>query len=336
MQLVIIAGGLGTRLRPLTLNRPKALVPLLDRPQIVHLLDRLPPSCDEVLVAVNYMFEQVHEFFRTHSFGVKVRVIEERTPLGTAGAIKNVQRHISGPFVVYNGDIVDTIDFDDLVAAHKKGRGIATIALWPVEDPSAFGVVEIEKGRITRFVEKPTKGGAPSLLANAGRYVFEPRVFDFIEPGTAVSLEREVFPRLVEHGLTPFRYEGYWSDAGTLSSYLNAQRLLLDAGRGKISSDADVTAGELRPPVYAAAGSFVEGRVGPHVVLGKSCKIGRASVTNATLLDGVSVDDKSDIASSIIGSGAAIGEGAHVKDSILADGVQVPPHAMISGERVTA
>jgi mannose-1-phosphate guanylyltransferase len=336
MQLVIIAGGLGTRLRPLTLNRPKALVPLLDRPQIVHTLDALPPSCDEVIVAVNYLFDQVRDFFKTHSFGMKVEVIEERTPLGTAGAIKNIQRHVHGPFVVYNGDVVDTVDFDRLVAAHKKGRGIATIALWPVDDPSAFGVVEIEKGRITRFVEKPPRGEAPSRLANAGRYVFEPEIFDFIPAGAAVSLEREVFPRLVEHKLVPFRYDGYWSDAGTLSSYLNAQRLLLDAGRGKISPDADVTAGDLRPPVYAAAGSFVEGRVGPHVVLGKSCKIGRASLTNATLLDGVSVDDKAEIASSIVGAGAAIGEGAHIKDSILADGVQVPPHAMVSGERVTA
>ena len=336
MQLVIIAGGLGTRLRPLTLHRPKALVPLVDRPQIVHTLDALPPSCDEVIVAVNYMFEQVRDFFRMRQFGVDVRVVEEPKPLGTAGAIKNVQRHIHGPFTVYNGDVVDAIDFDGLVEAHERGHGIATLAVWPVEDPSAYGVVAIEKGRITRFVEKPAKGEAPSNLANAGRYVFEPRVFDFIEAGRAVSLEREVFPLLVEHGLIPYRYEGYWSDAGTLTSYLNAQRLLLDAGRAKISPEADVTAGEIRPPVYVAAGSFVEGRVGPHVVLGKACKIGRASLKNATFLEGVSVDDKAEVGSSIIGAGAAIGEGAHVRDSILADGVQVPPHATIVDERVTA
>lgn len=336
MQLVIIAGGLGTRLRPLTLNRPKALVPLVDRPQIVHILDALPPSCDEVIVAVNYMFEQVRDFFRQREFGVEVRVVEEPKPLGTGGAIKNVQRHIDGTFAVYNGDVVDTIEFDGLVAAHERAGGVATIAVWPVDDPSAYGVVAIEKGRITRFVEKPAKGEAPSNLVNAGRYVFEPRVFDFIEPGHAVSLERDVFPPLVEHGVFPYRYEGYWADAGTLPNYLNAQRLLLDAGRAKISPDADVTAGALRPPVYVAAGAYVEGNVGPHVVLGKSCRIGRASLTNATLLEGVSVDDKAEVAGSVVGAGAAIGEGAQVRDSILGDTVQVPPHATVIDERVTA
>ncbi len=336
MQLVIIAGGLGTRLRPLTLHRPKALVPLVDRPQVVHILEALPSSCDEVIVAVNYMFKQVRDFFLQREFGVEVRVVEEPKPLGTGGAIKNLQRRIHGTFAVYNGDVVDTIEFDRLVAAHEKARGVATIAVWPVDDPSAYGVVAIEKGRITRFVEKPAKGEAPSSLVNAGRYVFEPRVFDFIEAGRAVSLEREVFPRLVEHGLFPYRYEGYWSDAGTLSSYLNAQRLLLDAGQAKISPDADVTAGALRPPVYVAAGAYVEGTVGPHVVLGKSCRIGRASLKNATLLEGVSVDDKAEVTGTLIGAGAAIGEGAHVRDSILGDTVQVPPHATIIDERVTA
>jgi len=335
MQLVIIAGGLGKRLRPLTANRPKALVPLVDRPQVVHILDGLPSSCQEVIVAVNYMFEAVHDFFQTHRFGVEVRVVNEPVPLGTAGAIKNVERYVHGPFAVYNGDVVDRIDFDGLVRAHKKGRGIGTIAVWPVDDPSAFGAVEVHDGRITRFVEKPDPRGAPSLV-NAGRYVFEPRVFDFIEEGRAVSLEREVFPRLVEHGLTPYRYEGYWSDAGTLSTYLNAQHVLLAASRAKISPEADVSGGTLRPPVYVSAGSFVEGRLGPDVVVGKACRIGRASVRNSTLLEGVSVDDKAEIASSIIGAGAAIGEAAQVRDSILGDGVQVPPHAAITDQRVTA
>lgn len=336
MQLVIIAGGLGKRLRPITLNRPKALVPLVDRPQIVHTLDALPASCDEVIVAVNHMFDQVRDFFRTHTFGVEVRVVEEPTPLGTGGAIRNVRDYVDGTFAVYNGDVVDTIDFDRLVAAHTAGHGIGTIALWPVDDPAAFGVVAVEKGRITQFIEKPAPGEAPSNLVNAGRYVFEPGVFDFIEAGRAVSLEREVFSRLIPHRLVPFRYEGYWSDGGTLSSYLNAQRLLLDAGRAKISPDADVTAGAIRPPVHIGAGSFVEGRVGPHVVLGRACRIGRATLTNAALLEGVSVDDKAEVAGSIIGAGAAIGEGARIRDSILGDMLQVPPHATIVDERVAA
>src|SRR5712691_10341363 len=336
MQLVIIAGGFGTRLRPITLNRPKALVPLVDRPQIVYTLDSLPAMCDEVIIAVNYGFEAMREFFRTHEFGIEVRVVEEAKPLGTAGAIKNIQRHVRGTFAVYNGDVVDTIELDRFVEAHRQRRGIGTIAVWPVDDPSAFGVVAIEDGRITRFVEKPRPGEAPSNLVNAGRYVFEPMVFDFIEEGRAVSLEREVFSKLISRGLTPYRYHGYWSEAGTLPSYLHSQRVLLDAGLRKISSDADVSAGSLRPPVYVAARSFVEGRLGPHVVLGNSCKVGRASVTNAALLEAVSVDDKAEISASIIGTGVSIGEGAHIRDSIVGDGVQVPPYATIFDDRVNA
>ena len=335
MQLVILAGGLGKRLRPLTLRRPKALVPLVDRPQVVHILDSLPPSCDEVIIAVNYMFEQVRDFFRAPDRGVAIRVVHEPTPLGTAGAIKNVEPYIRGPFVVYNGDVVDTIDFDGLVRTHRKGRGIATIAVWPVDHPAAFGVVAIEGSRITSFLEKPEDGAGP-VLVNAGRYVFETPVFDFIEAGRAVSLEREVFPKLIGNGLTAHRYEGWWSDAGTLPTYLEAQRLLLAASRAKISPDADVSSGVLRPPVYVAGGSFVEGRLGPDVVLGKGCKIGRATLVDAALFEGVSVDDKAEVASSILGAGASVGEGAHVRNSIIGDGAQIRPHAEIVDGRVAA
>src|SRR5437016_9131124 len=257
MQLVIIAGGLGRRLRPLTLTRPKALIPLVDRPMVVHLLDSLPASCEEVLIAVNYRFDQVRDFFRDRDFHREIRVVDEPVPLGTGGALKNLERHIRGPFAVFNGDIVDTVDFDGLVRAHRKGRGIGTIAVWPVDDPSAFGAVEIATDRIVRFVEKPGKGEIASHLVNAGRYVFEPRVVDFVEGGHPLSLAREVFPGLVKACPMAYRLRGGWSDAGTLSNYLNAQRLLLAASRAKIAPDSDVAASTLRPPVYVSTGCFV-------------------------------------------------------------------------------
>src|SRR5207249_8853573 len=162
------------------------------------------------------------------------------------------------------------------------------------------------------------------------------RVVHVVDEGHRVVLELDVFPRLIEGGLTPYRFDGWWSDAGTLSNYLNAQRLVLAASHAKIAPDSDVTAGTLRPPVYVSAGCFVEGRLGPDVVLGKSCRVGRATVANATLLEGVSVDDKADIASSILGAGCAIGEGAVVRDSILEDGAQVSPYAKIEAGRVMA
>lgn len=334
MQLLVIAGGLGTRLRPLTFDRPKALVPLLNRPQILYLLDRLPASVDEVLVAVNYKFEEVRAFFGRHKLGAKVTVVHESTPRGTGGAIKNVEDRLRGPFAAFNGDVIDRFDLGAFIRFHEGHGKIASIALWPVEDPSAFGVVALEGDRVTRFVEKPAKDDAPSNLVNAGRYLFEPEIFEFIGGGREVSLEREVFPRILDRGLMGFRYEGLWSDAGTLPSYLNAQRLLLSHKGAGVADDAEVSRGELRAPVLVGEGCFVEGRVGPNVVLGRACRIGRASISDAALFDGVSVDDKADIQASIVGSGAAIGEGAVVRDTIVADGAQVPPHARIVGERV--
>jgi mannose-1-phosphate guanylyltransferase len=335
MQLVVIAGGFGTRLRPLTLRRPKALVPLLNRPQILHVLDRLPPGCDRVVVAVNYMYDQVRDFFEALDSEVEVVVVNEPTPLGTGGAIKNVEEHVSGTFAVANGDVVDRIDFGAFLAFHRKHKGVGSLGVWPVDDPTAFGVVGLDGERITRFVEKPQETEAPSNLINAGRYLFEPEIFDAIDAGRPVSLEREVFPELIPHGLYAFREEGLWSDAGTLAAYLEAQRLLLEEHGGHVADGAEIL-WDVLPPVLVAAGCFVEARLGPNVVLGRGCKVGRCVVRNAALFDGVSVDDKVDIESSLIGEGAGIGEGAVIRNSIIGDGVQVPPHAKHIGAKVGA
>lgn len=333
MQLVVIAGGFGTRLRPLTLRRPKALIPLLNRPQILHVLDRLPPDCDRVVVAVNYLYEQVRDFFEALDTEVEVVVVNEPEPLGTAGAIKNVEEHVTGTFAVANGDVVDAIDFGAFLKHHRRSRGIGSIAVTPVDDPTAFGVVALDGDRITRFVEKPQEAEAPSNLINAGRYLLEPDVFDFIEPGRAVSLEREVFPRLIPRGLYAFRETGPWSDAGTLPAYLEAQRLLLEHGGGGVGKGAELL-WDVHPPVLVGPGCFVEARLGPNVVLGRGCKVGRSVVRNATLFDSVSVDDKVELESSIVGEGAGIAEGAVIRNSIIGDGVQIPPHTRHIGAKV--
>ena len=335
MQLVVIAGGFGTRLRPLTLHRPKALIPLLNRPQILHVLDRLPPECDRVVVAVNYMYERVRDFFEALDTDVEVVVVNEPSPLGTGGAIKNVEEHVTGTFAVANGDVIDRVDFGTFLKFHRKHRGIGSLAVWPVDDPTAFGVVALDGDRITRFVEKPQETEAPSNLINAGRYLFEPDVFDAIESERPVSLEREVFPKLIPQGLYAFRGEGLWSDAGTLPAYLEAQRLLLEEHGGSIAEGAEIL-WDVLPPVLIAAGCFVEARLGPHVVLGRGCQVGRSVVRNAAMFDGVSVDDKVEIESSVIGEGAAIGEGSVIRNSIIGDGVQVPPHTKHIGTKVSA
>src|SRR2546426_835653 len=160
MQAVIIAGGLGTRLRPLTFNRPKALVPLLNRAQILHILDRLPKAVDEVFVAVNYMHDRIREFFKEADAGRSVQVIEEPTPLGTGGAGKNVPPRLDGTFAVDNGGVVDSLDFSKFLAFHRKHEALATIALYEVPDPSAVGVVALDRFRVLRLVQKPAPGAA--------------------------------------------------------------------------------------------------------------------------------------------------------------------------------
>ena len=214
MQAIVLAGGLGTRLRPLTFNRPKALVPLLNRPQVLHIFDRLPKAVDEAFVAVSYMPDRVRDFFRETELGVDVAEIGGEGTLGTGGAGKNAAGRIDDPFVVCNGDVIDSVDFPAFLKFHRKNKALASIALREVEDPSAFGVVAMEQGRITRFVEKPPAEKAPSHLINAGRYIFEPEVLDFIEPGRAVSMETEVFPRLAGEGLDGFPFCGELSGRG--------------------------------------------------------------------------------------------------------------------------
>ena len=334
MQAVIIAGGLGTRLRPLTFNRPKALVPLVNRPQILHILDRLPPAVDEVFVAVNYMFERVRDFFAETDVGRSVEVVEEATPLGTGGAVRNVANRISGTFAVYNGDVVDGLEFSRFLAFHRKQKALATIALKEVEDPTPFGIAAMDGTRITRFVEKPSAPEAPSRLANAGRYIFEPEVLDEIPAGKPVSMETEVFPMLAKKGLHGFVFDGYWSDAGTLGGYLTATSLLLANGAAGVAPGAKVKRARLDGPVQISDGCTVSGRVGPDVVLGPRCTIDEATISRSALLEAASAEAGAVISGSIVGEDASIGPDATVEDSIIGDGVRVKKGRRVVKERM--
>src|SRR5467141_2113189 len=313
MQAVVIAGGLGTRLRPLTFSRPKALVPLLNKPQILHILERLPSSVDEVFVAVNYMYDRVREFFQEADAGRSVEVVEEATPLGTGGAVKNVASRIDGTFAVYNGDVIDSLDFSRFLAFHRKRGALATIALHEVPDPSAFGVVAMDGSRVTRFVEKPAPGEAPSRLVNAGRYIFEPEVLDGIAAGREVSMEREVFPALASQGLHGFPFEGYLAATG----------MLLEDGGARVDPRAKVDGARLEGAVLVPEGCEVSGRLGPDVVLGARCRVESATVSTSVLLDGASVESGAMVMRSIIGEDSSVGPGATVEDSIIGDGVRV-------------
>lgn len=336
MQAVLIAGGLGTRLRPLTLTRPKALLPLLNRPMILHLLDRMPAFVDEVLVAANYRTEQLRAFFATEDVGRKVTVVREKRPLGTGGCLRNLAGRLSGTFLAFNGDVISSLPVADLVDAHRRAGGVGTIALWEVEDPSAYGVVSMDGDRITRFVEKPPKEEAPSKLANAGAYVLEPEALAAIPEGVA-SLERDAFPALVKKGLHGFRFTGYWADAGTLEHFLRATEILLRAQGSEVNRLAKVLpSARITKPVAVAADAVVDGDLGPAAVVGARSVLGNARVVHSVLLDRVAVGDGASVSGSILGEGAIVGPRATVKDSVVADGAVVDPEAEVVGERVAA
>ena len=319
MKAVILAGGLGTRLRPLTYTVPKALVPLCGKPLISHIVDALPPWIDTVLIAVNYMRDALESYFKGLDLPREIIMVEELEPLGTGGALKNVSKYLDDTFVAFNGDVVSSIDLDAMMHFHVSSGGVGTIALWEVEDPSAFGVVALgEKGRIATFQEKPPKGQALSGLVNAGAYVFEPDILDLIGPGN-VSLERQIFPQILNRGLLGYRFGGYWVDCGTRESFLRAQRILMDGGRRMMSDTELIGASEVVGPNYLDGVTCTDSKIGPYVSALKGVVIEEGSeVSDCILMEGVTVGPSSRVKGSIVGPGVTIGPSEMAIDSILA------------------
>ncbi len=337
MQAVLLAGGMGTRLRPITYTRPKSLVPLLNRPMILHLLDSLPPEVDEILVAANYMIGALQAFVGKTPLGRRVLVVDEEEPRGTAGALKNLEDHLGSDFLVFNADIISSLDVAALLADHRRGKRVGTIALHEVEDPGGFGMVELESsGMIKRFVEKPRPEEVTSHLINAGVYVLRREVLDLVSPEGQVSLEREVFPRAIPRGLYGFQFEGHWVDAGTLSSYLKANRDLL--GRRGTAVDDGVHLGPevgILDPIMVGRGTIVQGGIlGPFTTLGNHCVLGRARVAGSVLLDRVTVEDGALVEGSLLGEGCTVEADGRVEDSIVGDGITIPRGSKVKGQRV--
>ena len=321
MKAVIIAGGLGTRLRPLTHTMPKALLPLCGKPLISHIVDAMPSWVDTVLIAVNYRKDALESYFKELTLPRKIILIEESTPLGTGGAIKNVSDHLDDTFIALNGDVLSSIDMESMVRFHRSSEGMGTISLWEVPDPSAFGVVALESdNRIRSFQEKPAKGDELSNLINAGVYVFEPDILDNIEEG-AVSLERQVFPRVLDRGIYGYKFEGYWVDCGTRESFLRAQRILMDMGRQTTSANSLIDSCTVASPNYLEGVIGRNCKIGPYVsaqdgvILGEGCV-----VSDSILMEGAVVGPNSTVKGSIVGPRFEIGSGEKIIDSILAIG----------------
>jgi mannose-1-phosphate guanylyltransferase len=230
MEAIILAGGFGTRLRPLTYTRAKSLLPIMNKPMVSYLIDQLPEPVDTVIIAANYRKDQLEEYVESLNSSRTIIINDEPRPLGTGGAVKFAEKYLTDEFFVLNSDIICSLNLSDMIKFHKKHDAVATISLWPVEKVSEFGVADIKKdGNIIQFIEKPKPEDAPSNLINAGAYFLESTILDYIETGRLVSMEMEIFPQIISktQRFYGYQFEGFWMDIGRIESYLDVHQYLL-------------------------------------------------------------------------------------------------------------
>jgi mannose-1-phosphate guanylyltransferase len=326
LKALILAGGLGTRLRPLTFTRPKHLLPIANRPHIEHIFDLLlEHGVKEGVLLTSYLAETFEQTVRAgEARGILLEVTHEKEPLGTAGAIKNAESLLGDEaFLVFNGDILTDADLTSITGWHRDKSAEATIVLSPVENPSAFGVVPTDEGgRVLGFIEKPLRDEAPTNLINAGIYVFEPSVLDRIPSGEVWSAERQLFPGLVDEGAALYAtaIDSYWMDVGTPDKYLQAN---LDALAGRYRDPEVVDAGEGSSLVGEGAVVAADARISS-ACLGSRSEVGsKASIERSVTLPRVKIGKGARVADSIIGERAEVRDGAEVVGMTVADGSEV-------------
>jgi mannose-1-phosphate guanylyltransferase len=352
MKALILVGGLGTRLRPLTINTPKAMMPVLNKPFMAHVIDHLiEHSVDEVIFTRGHLAGQMELFFGDRYRSCKVTYVSEYRPLGTAGGIKNCEQYLDSTFFALNGDVFSTIDLSAMLRLHRSKSSIATIALTPVENPSAFGLVQTENdGRIKRFVEKPKPDEITTDLINAGCYVLEPDILRYIKPDTNTSIERETFQLLLKDRRPFYAFvdrESYWIDMGNREKYFQLNMDMLN-GRCRCSSapppGVHIGDGTAIDPSAAITGNVFLGKrccIGPGVkingpvIIGDGCDLGKDSVTqNSILWAGVDVGYGDVINGSIIADHCNLSANDQISNSALSDAVYLPPDFSLTGSQV--
>ena len=355
MQALVLVGGEGTRLRPLTLTQPKPAVPLVDRPFIRYMVDWLARhGIDDVIMACGFRADLLRERLGTGGDdGPQIRYVEEPEPLGTAGPIRFAADLLDERFLTLNGDVLTDLDLTTLMRQHAERGAVGTLALYPVEDVGGYGLVRRrEDGEILEFLEKPDPSEVDTDEINAGAYVLERSVIDLIPDGRAVSIEREVFPQLVGRGLYSRRLEGYWMDIGTPDRYLQAswdileRRVETDVGKSldgdgmRIESGVRVDgAARISPPALIEHGAEVGAgaAIGPRAVIGRGTEIGEgAHVRGSVVLHGCWIGPGAAVDDAIVASGVQIGEAATIAaGAVIGEGAQIQPRATLEpGARV--
>ena len=355
-----MAGGFATRLRPLSCTRQKLLFPVGNKPLLDWTLERLAKTqIEEVILAVNYMADTLIQHYEKSKYGMKLSYSIEEEPLGTGGAIKNAEKLVGDQeaFLVLNGDILTDFDHTKLFEKHEGNKAIATIALCHAENPSRYGIVDLdERNRVGKFIEKPAQEEASGKLINAGIYILDPRIFDYIPNGRPISIEREIFPKLViGKEIYGYLFEDLWIDIGKPRDYLKANQLLLDieTGRGRVKGSSFVGCGvKVEDPIAVDNDVTIgeDSRIGPYVAIGKHVILGKkVLIENSIVFPQTTILDSTMIKGAIIGEGVAvgshvriqegciIGDRALIRDNVsLTRGVTVCPYRKVSENVSTA
>jgi NDP-sugar pyrophosphorylase family protein len=344
MQALILAGGEGTRLRPLTVYTPKPVVPIVNRPFLFYQIDLLKRAdIQDITLALGYQPNRIEDIFGDgQEYGVHIRYVVETTALGTAGAYKNAEEQIRQTTVVFNGDIISDIDLKEIVAYHREKKAAVTIVLTAVDNPEIYGLVETdEDGRVLRFIEKPKPEEITRNTINAGIYLIEPHILNYIPAGEKFSFEYQLFPALLKAGEAVYgvTWRGYWLDIGTPQRYLKANDDLLN---GRIRSFKVE-----RKPYSPANGDGEAIRIDRRSVIDPSCTIKpgveivnsvlgpncfieeRARIENSVLLAGARVGKATELRGSVVGKSALIGRFAKIENSILGDKSSLTDYSMV-------
>jgi mannose-1-phosphate guanylyltransferase len=353
LKALVLAGGFGTRLRPLSCTRPKLLFPLANQPLIdINLQNLSKGGVDTVVLAVYYMAESLVRYLGPTKYDMGILYSREQRPMGTGGPVQKAKDLLNEdePFLMLNGDVITDIDYRRILNFHKEKGGLATIALVQVPDPSRYGAVELDwEGRITRFVEKPEPGRAPSNLINAGIYVLDPEILEYIPQGRKVSIENEVFTILAEDKkLYGYEIHGFWMDIGLPTDYLRANAELLKKMEKSLNSKSvqiDPTT-QCIEPIYIGANVKIgaDSVIGPNTSISEDVQIGKGCrIENSIIFQGAVIGDYTSIRNGIIGenallerwvkveSGSLIGDYAQISDGVtITEGVSICPSKSIN------
>jgi mannose-1-phosphate guanylyltransferase len=308
---IIMAGGLGTRLRPITDNIPKSLIPVAGKPVVFYLMEALARVSNDYILTVSYRYDKVIDLFSGKSVrGKNILFSVEKEPLGTAGGLKKVEKFIEETFIVGNADTIFQQDVRGIVDFHRKNKNTVTLGLTPVDDPSEYGVAKVRNGRILEFQEKP-KTNPISNLANVGVYVMEPEIFDYIEKGKQVDVAKELLPALQQGGkrIGGFRMKGTWIDIGRPRDLIRANVFVAGKATRKVK------------------GSRLKGKI----YLGKNVRIGKNCVLeDVAIYDGAVIEDNVRIKNSVVYDNSSVGGGSKIEDSILSFGSVLGEGVIIS------